>query len=141
MSLNNIVRLAVITAIGVSFAFAQTLEKSEKTVKRTIRFKKDNVVTALKSAMESEGCEVMKDFLGKYNIEQIECKRTGAGDENVTAQVVARHVIWSGRYPSEYDETDVWIQTKTGHGGQYWSTPIFNGMMERLINGYPMTHH
>ena len=92
-----------------------------------VPFATDQVATALKSAMQNEGCKVTEATASR-----IECKRargqselTGAGGEKVTATLEAKG-----------DQTRVRIWTGKGFEGRVnkknWSTPIYQGMMKIL---------
>ncbi|HYL64931.1 MAG TPA: hypothetical protein VE077_20135 [Candidatus Methylomirabilis sp.] len=98
-----------------------------KDMDEVVPFRKEGVVAALKSAMESFGCKVTDE-----NAKHIECKRargmsdrTGNGGEKVTAELQA-----------EGDQTRVRIRTFKGTLGRLekknWSKPIFEEMMKRL---------
>jgi hypothetical protein len=100
-----------------------------KNIDELVPFGMDKVVTALKSAMESEGCKVT-EATGSH----VECKRargyserTGAGGEKVTATLEA-----SG------EKTRVRIWTGKGTMGRMqkknWSTAVYKEMMKTLQN-------
>lgn len=98
-----------------------------KDMDEVVPFGRDKVAAALKSAMESEGCNVTN-----ATGDRIECKRarggserTGFGGEKVTATMEAkggqtRVRIWTGK-------------GFTGRVGKHnWSTPIYQEMMKSL---------
>ncbi len=98
-----------------------------KDMDEVIPFGKAKVAAAVKSAMETEGCNVTNATDGR-----IECKRgrgyserTGYGSEKVTATLEAKG-----------DQTRVRLWTGKGFHGRMskrnWSTPIYQQMMEAL---------
>lgn len=98
-----------------------------KNVNEVIPFPKAQVMSALKPAMEAEGCNVKK-----VKTSRIICKRprgyselTGEGGEKVVASVKATG-----------NGSRVRIVTDKGFAGRVikrnWSTPIFDQMMDRL---------
>jgi len=98
-----------------------------KDMDEVIPFGVDNVVAALKAAMESQGCKV-KDVTAS----RIECKRsrglserTGNGGEKVTATLEAK---------GEQTQVRIWTGKKFGgrKGISNWSTPIYQEMMKSL---------
>jgi hypothetical protein len=98
-----------------------------KDMDEVIPFRMDAVVTALKPAMESMGCNVTH-----ATANSIECKRgrgnserTGYGGEKITAKLEAKN-----------EQTRVRIWTGKGFVGRVrknnWSTPIYEEMMKSL---------
>jgi hypothetical protein len=102
-----------------------------KDVDEVVPFQRAAVASAIKSAMESVGCDVKK-----AGADHLECKRprakgrtdterTGAGGEKVTAKLEAKG-----------EQTRVRIETEKGFVGRLvkknWSTPIYEAMMKGL---------
>lgn len=99
-----------------------------KDVDEVIPFAMDKIMTALKPAMESAGCQVTEE-----TSDRIECKRSrvysqqvsDAGGEKVTAMLKVKG-----------DQTRVRISTGKGFYGRLgkknWSTPIYEEMLKSL---------
>lgn len=102
-----------------------------KDVDTVIPYRRDVVASAVKSAMESVGCDVKKT-----KADHLECKRpwakgrhdterTGSGGEKVTAKLDVKG-----------EQTRVRIETEKGFVGRLvkknWSTPIYEAMMKGL---------
>jgi hypothetical protein len=96
-------------------------------VDEVVPFEMERVAAALKTAMESEGCNVKRTSENR-----LECKRgrggserTGFGGEKVTATLQAKG-----------DQTRVRIWTGKGFTGRLgkhnWSTPIYQEMLKTL---------
>jgi hypothetical protein len=97
-----------------------------KDIDEVIAFRMDDVVPALKLAMENEGCIVKHSTASRLecNRKRGVSERTGGG-EKVTATLEAEgeqtHVrIWTGKHFSE----------RTGRDN--WSTPVYNEMLKSL---------
>jgi hypothetical protein len=107
------------------------LDSNVETVDEVVPYKMDQVVAALKPAMEKEDCKVVQEKSG-----QIECKRprhTGnnaSGGESVTATLEAQG-----------DQTHVHISTGKGYYGRLvkrnWSYFIYDDMLKALRNPQP----
>jgi hypothetical protein len=99
-----------------------------KNIDEVVPFKIDDVLAALKPAMEAEGCRVTH-----ATGDRVHCKRkrgayserTGGGGEEVTATLKAQG-----------EKTHVRIQTGKGFHGRIgkhnWSTPIYQGTLKNL---------
>jgi hypothetical protein len=90
-------------------------------VDEVLPYSTENITTALKAAMQSQGCEVTN-----VTDSRIQCKRgrgyselRGAGGEKVTA-----------RLESQGESTHVRISTAKGR--KNWSTPIYQEMIKGL---------
>lgn len=112
----------LVVALGLSLGCAQVAAESRVVRDEITGFGQPQVVAALKSAMEKQGChiETEKTYKGT-GVQEIKCAMSG---EMVTGQV--DHEYFSGVSRSgarlQYEFSGVWI--KTSGGKTIWSKII-----------------
>jgi len=125
----NLRHFPLVSVLCLPFT-VQVFAESRVVVDQITQFSQPQVVAALKSAMEKEGChiEAEKTFKG-LDIQEIKCT---VGEEKVTAQVgteIFRGVGLQGRR-IEMETHRLWI--KTSGGKKSWSNILDKETMDIL---------